>query len=515
MMDRQKEGISLNKRKELYGKILKKSPFLYETVSHGKEPENPSGLAVRYVLAPALVNFVLWVLAEAKKRGIQRLYFLARDGYLMYHTACWLCERMGLTIQCRYLYCSRYSVRIPLYHLDMEQALEFICRGGLCVTPEKIMDRAGLKWKEGKMILEPLAPVYPPKQALTCRELEDLKRRLWTCPQFLKLAEKHSREKFNTFCGYLKQEGLLEEIPSAFVDSGWLGSMQKLLNQACTLLGRKEQIQGFYWGLYEFPKECCQREYHCYFFSPFHGLTYKLFFNNCLFEAVFTAPHGMTLGYEKKDGYVPILGSQEKKRQVFLSDLKDVLEEYVSALSEKYSLFDMRKEALKNRRIIKRLCFFFMSRPTIEEADFFGNLSFSDDVLEGQKEKLAAPLSEEALKESYRLFRIFKRYRERSVYKKMGSTKERRKNSVAAEKKIKCSLKWENKRKKDEPANAGIKKKPIKNTGTDNKSKESAWFEGSAVLGGKGSAALLRRYTLYKFLRLYFLQLTQKRRAGD
>ena len=40
-----------------------------------------------YVLAPTLLMFVLWVLTEAVKNGKQRLYFLARDGYMMYQVA--------------------------------------------------------------------------------------------------------------------------------------------------------------------------------------------------------------------------------------------------------------------------------------------------------------------------------------------------------------------------------------------------------------------------------------------
>ena len=39
------------------------------------------------ILAPALNDFVLWILRKAQRNGIRRLYFLARDGYLMYRCA--------------------------------------------------------------------------------------------------------------------------------------------------------------------------------------------------------------------------------------------------------------------------------------------------------------------------------------------------------------------------------------------------------------------------------------------
>ena len=41
----------------------------------------------RQILAPALNDFVLWILSEACREGIHRVYFLARDG-LSYAPLC-------------------------------------------------------------------------------------------------------------------------------------------------------------------------------------------------------------------------------------------------------------------------------------------------------------------------------------------------------------------------------------------------------------------------------------------
>ena len=60
-----------------------------------------------YVLSPALHGYILWVLREAAASGKKRLYFLARDGYLMYRTAVILCRELELPLECRYLCCSR------------------------------------------------------------------------------------------------------------------------------------------------------------------------------------------------------------------------------------------------------------------------------------------------------------------------------------------------------------------------------------------------------------------------
>ena len=98
--------------------------------------------AAKLVLAPVLADFVLWLLRHALADGIRRLYFLARDGYFMYHASRFLCEKFELPIECRYLSCSRFSLRVPMFHLDRQAALDYICRGGIDVTIERILTRA-------------------------------------------------------------------------------------------------------------------------------------------------------------------------------------------------------------------------------------------------------------------------------------------------------------------------------------------------------------------------------------
>ena len=101
-------------------------------------------------------SFVIWLLKSAMENNIKRLYFLARDGYFMYHASLILCNTLHLPIECRYLSCSRYSLRIPMFHLDHNTALDYICRGGIDVTLTKILSRAGLTKNESEKIIKHL-----------------------------------------------------------------------------------------------------------------------------------------------------------------------------------------------------------------------------------------------------------------------------------------------------------------------------------------------------------------------
>ncbi|MEG0691598.1 MAG: hypothetical protein RR444_00775 [Oscillospiraceae bacterium] len=40
------------------------------------------------ITAPILFAYVWWVLKEADQIGLKKLYFLARDGYIMHKIAC-------------------------------------------------------------------------------------------------------------------------------------------------------------------------------------------------------------------------------------------------------------------------------------------------------------------------------------------------------------------------------------------------------------------------------------------
>ena len=196
-------------RRKRYESYLKLCHTLYEPTEalRAGAGSPPSGRGVQagladanvcdYVLSPALNGFVLWVLREALAAGKKRLYFLARDGYLMYRTAEILCRELEIDLECRYLCCSRYSLRLPAYHLDEQGAMEYICRGGIDVTPRKILDRAGLTGEEKEEILSEANANFRGKdhreygidEIVAYAELSGIREALEHIPKFWQLLE--------------------------------------------------------------------------------------------------------------------------------------------------------------------------------------------------------------------------------------------------------------------------------------------------------------------------------------
>ncbi len=422
-----------------------------------------------YVLAPVLDAYVLWVLKEALDTGKKRLYFLARDGYLMYRTAQIYCSKFSLPIECRYLCCSRYSIRIPMFHLDMSEAMDYICRGGIDVTLGKILKRAALTGQEQKEVLEQIGMEQQQDEHIPYAEIPQIREKLENCHCFGQFVIRHSKEALPNLTGYLRQEGLLDNISYGLVDSGWVGSMQKMLGRAVAYMTENEfpsaRMEGYYWGLYELPEGVFAGDYHCFYFTPGNNLREKVYFNNCLFEGVFSAPHGMTMGYRKEKGYYhPVYANCSPGRQWFMEEMEAQILRCIRGKAEaileagriawpEVKEFDILKHYLarmdteNNHQTIYRLLKTFMGKPTREEAEFFGTLQFSDDVLDESRQQIAAPLSQQELTDNH-----------------VGN-------------KVLTML--------------GIKKGYVK---------ESAWYEGSVVRGGQDVSKHLRLYAAYKYL---------------
>ena len=357
------------------------------------EPGSPGSVVAGLVLAPVLGDFTQWLLAQAKERGTRRLYFLARDGYYVFRAAEALNRALGLGLDCRYLYCSRRALGIPLFHLDRRRGLDALCRGGMDLTLDQVLARAGLSPEERRQAAGELGLPFSLAQRLPKRALPQVRQALGQSPVFLNLAGGYSRKALPGLVGYLEQEGLLEDLPWALVDSGWMGSLQRGLQQVLQSRGRGRPLEGYYFGLYQIPKGMDPRRFHGYAFTPAGPRQWKMELNNCVFEAVFAAPHGTALGYRQVGGrWAPVLERWESHPLgEWLGRCLDRCTPALVQLCGERGL--VSTEASRDRAL--RLFAAFCHTPWPQEAAVFGRLPFSDGA--GEAKPLAAPLAEREL----------------------------------------------------------------------------------------------------------------------
>ncbi len=400
-----------------------------------------------YGFAPVLIEFVRWLLDTAENQRRERLYFLSRDGYQMYLVAKVLSRELKYNIDCRYINVSRYSLRIPEYHLIGEKCLDKICIGGIDVTFEKVMKRAGLTDEEALQIGKLCGYDKKYKDVISYQEVIGLKDVLKKEKQFFRYVYTHSREAYEGVIGYLKQEGMCEGIDFAIVDSGWIGTMQQTLYHLIESTGNKPHMHGYYFGLYETPKEI-ESLYAAYYFEPKNGIKRKVNFSNCLFEAVFTSTEGMTLRYKKNgDIYEPEFDNHCNPNEEMVNKNIWLMQEYTKIYCNSCEHCDkLNKLSYEKLPFVYKLLKNIMATPSMEELKAYGEIKFSDDVLEGSLQKVAAELSDEEIKNQ--------RFLNKALIM------------------------------------LGIKKGIIH---------ESAWIEGSIVRNGKRVKSYLRHARMYKY----------------
>ena len=163
----------------------------------------------------------------------------------------------------------------------------------------------------------------------------------------------------------------------------------------------KGTLRGWYWGLYRAPQ---RGTWDCCYFRPGRDLSRQASFEPSFFEGVFSAPHGMTVGYLQKGGrFFPQL--EESRPLPLVAWETQLFCRYGALLAKEPGGL----EALPQGREVQPLLRLLLTRPTRAEAEAFGALPFSDDPARGVETPLAAPLAKEELSRrrllSWALFR--------------------------------------------------------------------------------------------------------------
>ncbi len=368
----------------------------------------------RQLVGPVLFDYVWWILRTARKKNIHRIYFLARDGYLLLQIAEAFCRHFCLEIECRYLYCSRKSLRMPAYHLMGEEAYELLFLGGYCVTLSSLLKRVNLgAAQRTEIYTECGLSEFPEDRILNRKELETVCGLLRGSKTYRMYVDRQSRAAYQNTIGYLKQEGLLEQETVALVDSGWTGSMQRTLRQLLESAGFCGKLEGFYFGMYAKPKSFADGDYHTWYFSRIGPAKRRILFCNNLFECLLAAPHGMTTGYSVQDGrFCPqMLPPPEGTALERIQAWTGFVCQYTDERLEQTGFETLEEEAARKDayRRIRR----YMVYPTRAEAAYWGGLLFCDDITEAYQFALADPAQREIVKGYTIPARIRSRFQQR------------------------------------------------------------------------------------------------------
>lgn len=212
---------------------------LSRTVSlrHGYTPE--AILAADYV-APLYVAYVAWLLRSARRKGLKRLHFLSRDGYIMMKIA----EALDMQdMEFNYLFVSRKSLmRAYLKDNPAERYVEITDRRTL--IGQRVESLLGRLQLNRRKLAEDYGITFSYDRIVNEAQQRDFLSRLFDNPDFSPRFHEVLSEDALLTEDYLRQEGLADGTPQAMVDIGWLGTTRLMIR---AILGR--DIPTYYVGV--------------------------------------------------------------------------------------------------------------------------------------------------------------------------------------------------------------------------------------------------------------------------
>ena len=364
--------------------------FINNTFPFTKDPYYQFGYSQ---FGKLLYGYVHWIHDKAFKRGIDKIFFFARDGYIMKqaYEAC----VDDKSIETRYLEVSRRSLRGPIIWMDCnnETILNMVSNAKL-VSLKSIFDGLGLEIENYREIVEKhglsLSDIFDRN---TIKKEERLKALL---EQIKSDIIENSKREYELLTRYLEENVVRGKI--AVVDIGYGGSMQRYLQQVLTKLGIEHDITGFYLAVADFYTKNMlpgmKLDLNGYLFDFQHDPnavdTRSSFVG--LFETLFLEQGGSVKRYvadtdkvvAERYPYEYEVGGKPTE------DLKKVRRIQKGAV-------DFVRNAAQDEMIENLKCapneYFEGLRsvgenPTLAELKLFGDISFYD---EGMTEKLAAP----------------------------------------------------------------------------------------------------------------------------
>lgn len=196
------------------------------------------------VFGPILYGFTQWLIAKLREDGINNVYFLSRDGYMLMRAF----EEFELPdIKIQYLYCSRRSYLVPLMwkHPEFDDVTQTLFLGKGNMTVRGLMLRFGLdpdKYIErAESFSLEMDKIYSQGSIYTSNAV----RRFYE--SIKQDVIENSKNEYRALVTYIKTLSLSSKI--AVVDIGWHGSMQYALEELIREENLNTAVKGYYVGI--------------------------------------------------------------------------------------------------------------------------------------------------------------------------------------------------------------------------------------------------------------------------
>ena len=301
-----------------------------------QEKDEFAGFAADFVV-PAYLPYVIYVLREARRMGIRKLYFLSRDSYILLKAAQALSkEAEGLELH--YLFVSRRSLLLPYLCGEDEYAYLAASDHHTLVridTIDKRLRHLGTSREEMRI---KFGIEFPYSKVNNIKEQEDFLQKIFHS-DFTPHLQQRAQEQLCLLLDYFRQEGLFDGEACAAVDVGWLGTSRLMINHILRRVGAKD-LHFFYYGVRRdvFPPSAGR--YSTYFQAE--ELSTE---TTALLEHYYSAsPYPSTIAYQKRENgeVIPVFADNEEFRHTPITQANQTAIEAIASTMQVQEEMDER-----------------------------------------------------------------------------------------------------------------------------------------------------------------------------
>ncbi|MDD3517488.1 MAG: HAD hydrolase-like protein [Chromatiales bacterium] len=254
-------------------------------------------------------GLVLWLRERLRVNGVERVYFLSRDGHVMQRAYELLAAAGADLPPASYLYASRRALNLPAIERIDETTTDFLVSGTSRLTVAQFLARIGLD--PSQHASEIAAAGFPDARHRVLNgedygRLRALFRALERPILVLAAAEREELQR------YFEQAGLLAGGHAGIVDIGWHGSLQHSLQRLLAMFGADTRVTGHYIGTFPPARRYTDAGDRHEAWLCQAGEPQALFraIRECveIYEWIFSGPHGSVIRFQTVDGQTrPVL----------------------------------------------------------------------------------------------------------------------------------------------------------------------------------------------------------------
>lgn len=247
------------------------------------------------VLGPFWVGFMQFIASLAERERVEKLYFLARDGFVLQKAYEKWCGQTGV-----YMSVSRHILYLSYAHLDFEDALPLLLQNYAEDSVSEVIARLVPEDCDPRKLDLPHWARATLDEKVNSADVRDRLARLarLLTPQIKANAARH----FETTAAYFRQIGLTGLTTAGIVDLGWHGSLQVVMQRLLTAMGCRVRLVGMYAGLFSHARQPVGNDLmsgYLFQYGQRAEAEKQVQCGPSVLEVLHAAPFGTTIGYRR------------------------------------------------------------------------------------------------------------------------------------------------------------------------------------------------------------------------